>query len=285
MPDIRLIQRRIKSVTNTARITKAMEMVASSKMRKAQQRVLASRPFAVKLNELLGHLAAQVPQGEPLHSLLEHRTPKRVGLVHITADRGLVGSLNTNMNRRAATFILSQQVPVSVVTVGRKGREFMSRVGRDIRADFAGLGEQPGILDIAPIARIVMDDYLEGRYDQVYLAYTEFISTMSQRPVIQRLLPVEPLHPGGTYLVEFLYEPGPAAVLSQLLPRFVEMEIYHSILEHISSEQSARMVAMRSATENAKELVDDLTLTYNKARQESITTELLDIVGGAAALA
>lgn len=285
MPDIRLIQRRIKSVTNTARITKAMEMVASSKMRKAQQRVLASRPFAVKMNELLGHLAAQLPRGEALHPLLEDRPLRRIGVVHITADRGLVGSLNANMNRRTAGFILSQDVPVTLVTVGRKGREFMVRYGREVRADFTGLGEQPGILDIAPISRVVTDDYLEGRYDQVYLAYTEFISTMSQRPVIQRLLPVEPLHPGGTFTVEFLYEPSPAAVLAQLLPRFVEMQIYHAILEHISSEQSARMVAMRSATENAKELVDDLTLNYNKARQESITTELLDIVGGAAALA
>ncbi len=285
MPDIRLIQRRIKSVTSTARITKAMEMVASSKMRKAQQRVLASRPFAVKMGELLGHLAAQVPQGEALHPLLVQRTPRRIGVIHITADRGLLGSLNANMNRRTASFILSQEIPTTLITVGRKGREFMVRYGRDVRAEFTGFGEQPGILDIAPIAQIVIADYLEERYDQVYLAYTEFVSTMSQRPVIQRLLPVEPLHPGGSYLVDFLYEPSPAAVMAQLLPRFVEMEIYHAILEHISSEQSARMVAMRNATENAKELIDDLTLTYNKARQESITKELLDIVGGAAALA
>ncbi|MDP2726799.1 MAG: ATP synthase F1 subunit gamma [Dehalococcoidia bacterium] len=282
---MRLIRRRIKSVSNTARITKAMEMVASSKMRKAQQRVLASRPFAVKMNELLGHLAAQVSSGEPLHPLLEHRTPQRIAVVLVTGDRGLCGSLNANMNRRAASFILSQDVPVTIVSVGRKGRDFMVRYGRDVRAEFTGMGDQPGLLDIAPIAHIVIDDYLSGRFDQVYLAYTEFISTITQRPVLQRLLPVEPLHPGGTYLVEFLYEPSPEAVLAQLLPRFVEMQVYQAILEHISSEHSARMVAMRNATENAKELIDGLTLTYNKARQEAITKELLDIVGGAAALA
>ena len=284
MSTIRLIRRRIKSIGNTARITKAMEMVASSKMRRAQQSVLASRPFAVKMNELLGHLAAQLPQGEPLHPLLEHRSPQRIGIVHITADRGLCGSLNANMNRRTASFILTQDIPVTIVAVGRKGRDFMSRYGRDIRAEFTGLGDQPGILDIAPISHIVIDDYLNGRFDQVYLAYTDFVSTMTQRPVLRRLLPVEPIHPGGAYLVEFLYEPSPAAVLAALLPRFVEMQLYQAVLEHVSSEQSARMVAMRSATENAKELIEDLTLTYNKARQEAITKELLDIVGGAAAL-
>jgi len=281
---IRLIRRRIKSISNTARITKAMEMVASSKMRKAQQRVLASRPYAMKMNELLGHLAAQLPSGETLHPLLEHRTPQRIGVVHITADRGLCGSLNANMNRRTAAFVLAQEIPVTVVAVGRKGRDFMFRYGRDVRAEFTGLGDQPGLLDIAPISRIVIDDYLSGRFDQVYLAYTEFISTISQRPVLKRLLPVEPLHPGGAYVVEFLYEPSPEAVLAQLLPRFVEMQVYQAVLEHLSSEHSARMVSMRNATENAKELIDDLTLTYNKVRQEAITKELLDIVGGAAAL-
>lgn len=285
MPNIRLIQRRIKSVSSTARITKAMEMEASSKMRKAQQRVLASRPFAVKMGELLGHLAAQLLAGDMPHPLLEHRATRRIGVLHVTADRGLIGSLNANMNRRTASFLLSQETPATLITIGRKGREFMVRYGRDLRADFPGFGDQPGILDIAPVARIVIDDYLEGRFDEVYLAYSEFVSTMSQKPVVQRLLPVEPLHPGGTFLVDFLYEPSAEAVLAQLLPRYVEMQIYHAVLEHISSEHSARMVAMRNATDNANELIDDLTLYYNKARQETITKELLDIVGGAAALA
>ncbi|MDO8689886.1 MAG: ATP synthase F1 subunit gamma [Dehalococcoidia bacterium] len=285
MPNIRLIQRRIKSVSSTARITKAMEMEASSKMRKAQQRVLASRPFAVKMGELLGHLAAQLLAGDTPHPLLEHRATRRIGVLHVTADRGLIGSLNANMNRRTASFLLSQETPATLITIGRKGREFMVRYGRDLRADFAGFGDQPGILDIAPVARIVIDDYLDGRFDEVYLAYSEFVSTMSQKPVVQRLLPVEPLHPGGTFLVDFLYEPSAEAVLAQLLPRYVEMQIYHAVLEHISSEHSARMVAMRNATDNANELIDDLTLYYNKARQETITKELLDIVGGAAALA
>lgn len=285
MSTIRLIQRRIRSITSTARITKAMEMVASSKMRRAQQQVLASRPFAAKMNELLGHLAAQVPSGEPIHPLLAHRIPQRIGVVHITADRGLCGSLNANMNRRTAAFILAQEVPVAIIAVGRKGRDFMLRYGRDVRAEFTGIGDQPDLLDIAPICRIIIDDYLDGSFDQVYLAYTQFVSTITQRPVLQRLLPVEPLRPGGAYLLEFIYEPSPAAVLARLLPRFVEMQVYQAILEHISSEHSARMVAMRNATDNANELIGELTLTYNKARQEAITKELLDIVGGAAALA
>jgi F-type H+-transporting ATPase subunit gamma len=261
-----------------------MEMVATSKMRRAQQRVLASRPFAQKMNELLGHLAAQIPEREPPHPLLERRSPQHIGVVHITADRGLCGGLNSNMNRRTASFMLSQEIPVSLVTVGRKGREFMSRYGRDILADFSRLGDQPALMDTLPISHVIIDHYLEGGFDQVYLAYTQFVSTVTQRPIMQRILPVEPAPARAAYLAEYIYEPNPAAVLAELLPRFVEMQVYQAVLEHIASEHSARMVAMRNATENANELIQDLTLTYNKARQEAITKELLDIVGGAAAL-
>ena len=282
MANIRVIRRRIRSIQSTAKITKAMEMVATSKMRRAQERVLAGRPYAEKIQQVLADLAAQ--QGSSVHPLLERREVNRVQVIHITADRGLCGGLNTNMNRSTATFILEQVAPIVLITVGRKGREFMLRYGRDVRAEFTGISDRPSLLDTVPISRIVIDDYTSGLVDRVYLAYTRFVTTMTQRPVVQQLLPVEParMERGGE--IEYIYEPTSRVVLAELLPRFVEMEVYHAILESIASEQSARMVAMRNATENANELIEDLTLMYNKARQEMITRELLDITGGAEAL-
>ena len=282
MANIRVIRRRIRSIQSTAKITKAMEMVATSKMRRAQERVLAGRPYAEKIQQVLADLAAQ--PGRTVHPLLERREVNRVQAIHITADRGLCGGLNTNMNRSTATFILEQVAPTVLITVGRKGREFMVRYGREVRAEFTGISDRPSLLDTVPISRIVIDDYTSGLVDRVYLAYTRFVTTMTQRPVVQQLLPVEParMERGGE--IEYIYEPTSKVVLAELLPRFVEMEVYHAILESIASEQSARMVAMRNATENANEMIEDLTLMYNKARQEMITRELLDITGGAEAL-
>ena len=282
MANIRVIRRRIRSIQSTAKITKAMEMVATSKMRRAQERVLAGRPYAEKIQQVLADLAAQ--QGSSVHPLLERREVNRVQVIHITADRGLCGGLNTNMNRSTATFILEQVAPIVLITVGRKGREFMLRYGRDVRAEFTGISDRPSLLDTVPISRIVIDDYTNGLVDRVYLAYTRFVTTMTQRPVVQQLLPVEParMERGGE--IEYIYEPTSRVVLAELLPRFVEMEVYHAILESIASEQSTRMVAMRNATENANEMIEDLTLVYNKVRQEMITRELLDITGGAEAL-
>jgi len=180
--------------------------------------------------------------------------------------------------------MLEQDAEVTAVTVGRKGNEFIRRVGRDVRAEFTGLGDRPSLMDILPVSRVIMDDYTSGYVDAVYLVYAKFVTTMTQTPEMDQLLPLEPAKLPAMQNVEYIYEPGPEAVLGELLPRFVEMEVYHAILESIASEQSARMVAMRNATENANELIQDLTLMYNKARQESITTELLDISGGAAAL-
>jgi F-type H+-transporting ATPase subunit gamma len=285
MADIRLIRRRIRGIQSTAKITRAMEMIATSKMRRAQERGLAGRPYAEKIQQVLADLAALPREGEALHPLLQRRPVAKIGIVHITPDRGLCGGLNTNINRRTASFVLEQSVPVTIITVGRKGRDFMRRYGRDIRADFTGLGDRPGLLDTLPISRIIIDDYTNGIIDLVYLVYARFISTMVQRPIIQQILPVEPAEIPGAENVDYIYEPGAAAVLGELLPRFVEMQVYHAILESIASEQSARMVAMRNATDNANELIEELTLMYNKARQESITKELLDITGGAAALA
>ncbi len=260
-------------------------MIAASRMRRAQEAGLAGRAYSEKINQVLAALAALPQAGDSQHLLLQCRPVTRIAIVHITPDRGLCGGLNANINRWVGSFILEQSVPVTLITVGRKGLDFMRRYGRDIRAEFSRLGDRPGLLDTLPISRIIIDDYASGVIDLVYLAYTQFVSTMTQRPVLQQLLPVEPAIIPAAQNVDYIYEPSSALVLGELLPRFVEMQVYHAILESIASEQSARMVAMRNATDNANELVQDLTLMYNKARQESITKELLDITGGAAALA
>ena len=282
MANIRLIRRRIRTIQSTAKITKAMEMIATSKMRRAQERDLAGRPYAEKIRQVLADLAAQ-SEGTA-HPLLERRKVSRVEIIHITADRGLCGGLNANMNRNTAAFILEQTAPTVLITAGRRGRDFMLRYGREVRAEFTGISDRPTLLDTMPISRIVIDDYTNGFADLVYLAYTQFITTMTQRPMLQQLLPVEPAKTERKYEIEYIYEPSSKLVLAELLPRFVEIEVYHALLESIASEQSARMVAMRNATENANELVQDLTLMHNKARQEMITKELLDITGGVEAM-
>jgi F-type H+-transporting ATPase subunit gamma len=285
LADIRLIRRRIRGIQSTAKISRAMEMIATLKMRRAQERGLAGRPYSEKIHQVIADLAA-LPRAEaPLHPLLQRREVNRIAIIHVTPDRGLCGGLNANLNRKTGSFILEQNIPVILITVGRKGRDFMRRYGRDIRAEFSGLGDRPSLLDTLPISRIIIDDYTNGVIDLVYLVYAQFISTMVQKPLMQQILPVEPAAIPQAQNVDYIYEPGPGVVLGELLPRFVEMQVYHAILESIASEQSARMVAMRNATENANELIEELTLMYNKARQESITKELLDITGGAAALA
>ncbi|MFC1900235.1 ATP synthase F1 subunit gamma [Chloroflexota bacterium] len=284
MPDIRLIQRRIRGVQSIVKITRAMEMIATSKMRRTQERGLAGRPYSQKIREVIGDLFMLSRSGEVPHPLLEHREISRIGLVHITPDRGLCGGLVANINRAANNFIKAQNVPASIVCVGRKGADYMRKTGQDLQAEFTWLGDNPSYLDTLPISRIIIDDYTNGKIDAAFISYTEFISTLAQKPVILPILPVEPVDITPGQIGDFLFEPDPDAVLEALLPRFVEMQIYAAILEAIASEQSARMVAMRNATENAAELTDDLTLMYNKARQESITTELLDITGGVEAL-
>jgi F-type H+-transporting ATPase subunit gamma len=283
MANIRLIRRRIRSIQSTAKITKAMEMIATSKMRRAQDNVLAGRPYAEKIHQVLADLAAQ--PGAAVHPLLERREVKNIQVIHITPDRGLCGGLNTNMNRSTGSFILEQVAPTVLIAIGKKGRDYMMRYGREVRAEFTALGDQPSLMDTLPVSRIVIDDYSNGIVDAVYLAYSRFVTTVTQRPVLEQLLPVEPAKIERPGEIEYIYEPSSKAVLAELLPRFVEMEVYHAILESIASEQSARMVAMRNATDNAEEMVQDLTLVYNKARQEMITKELLDITGGAEALA
>jgi F-type H+-transporting ATPase subunit gamma len=283
MANIRLIRRRIRSVQSIAKITRAMEMIATSKMRRAQEAGTAGRPYDQKIRQVIADLAAINQTGES-HPLLQRRAVKKIAIVHISPDRGLCGGLNANLNRKTAGFILGQKIPVTLVGVGRKGIDSMHRYGREMRAEFTQLGDRPSLLDTLAISRIIIDDYTSGYVDEVYVVYTRFVSTMVQTPVMEKLLPVEPPAATQGSSADFDYEPESEDVLGALLPRFVEMEIYHAILESIASEQSARMVAMRSATDNAGELIQDLTLMYNKARQEAITTELLDISSGAAAL-
>jgi F-type H+-transporting ATPase subunit gamma len=285
MANTRTIRRRIRGVQNTAKITKAMEMIASSKMRKAQERGLAGRPYAEKIQQVIADLEALPRAAGEDHPLLQKRPVKKIAIVHITPDRGLSGGLDSNLNRKTANFILKQEVPVSLIAVGRRGIDFMRRYGREIRAEFCKLGDYPSMMDTLPISHILIEDYSNGTVDMAYIVYPQFINTMRQTPVVQQILPVVPAEIPKTQNVEYIFEPAAAEVLGKLLPRFVEMQIYHALLESIASEQSSRMVAMRNATESANELVHALTLAYYKARQESITAELLDIVGGAAAIA
>lgn len=266
-----------------------MELVAASKMRRTQERALAARPYADHMRAVLSRLSvyARGLEDDRKHPLLRERDVQHFAFIHITADRGLAGGLNANMNRAGAALALEKQPvvdAVSVLAVGKKGRDFFRRAGFPLLGEFAELGDYPSMNDILPIARIVIQDYIAGEIDEVYIGFQHFVNTAVQQPVVRRILPVEAPEGAEETGPDFIFEPGPEALLETLLPRYVEMQIFEAILEAAASEQSARMVAMRAATDAANEMVADLTLTYNKARQEMITGELLDIVGGVAAL-
>ncbi|MCC7352655.1 MAG: ATP synthase F1 subunit gamma [Anaerolineae bacterium] len=294
MATLREIRRRIRSVNSISQVTRAMQMVAASKMRRAQEQVLATRPYASKSWAVLHNLASQPAANQSLHPLLERRAQVRaLDVILITSDRGLCGAYNQNIIRASVQFIQKSNLPARIIAVGRRGRDFMLRYGRSVIAEFTDLPPRPGILDVTPIARTAMDDFLRGDVDEVYLAYTDFINTLSQKPTVRRLLPlttvmsaeqVEEAGPQHTLVGEYIYEPDPVTILGSVLPRFTELQVYQAVLEALASEHSARMVAMRSATENAKELLTTLRLTYNQARQSSITREMLEIAGGAEAL-
>ena len=276
-----------------------MEMVAAARMRRAQAAVTAGRPYSEMIAEVISNLAERM-QGNPeeMHPLLQRRPINNIAVIMITADKGLAGALSTNVIRRTTRFILDQPGNAAqnagIIAIGRKGRDFMVRYGRPLLAEFINVPDRPSISEIYPIARVAMDEYTSHRVDAVYLAYTDFVNTLIQRPTVFQLLPIdtgdEGEGGGGTQgsrrgdKTEYIYEPGPQQVLNQLLPRYVEVRIYQALLEHQASEHSARMVAMRNATENAKEVIDDLTLAYNKLRQTNITKEIIEISSGAAAL-
>lgn len=285
MPSTREIRRRIRSVKNIAQVTKAMEAVSAAKMRKAQAQVLATRPYANQAREVLSYIA-RLRGDASLNPLLQQRAAiKRIGLVLVTADRGLAGGFNANVIRRAAAFMREKRAggaEVEVISVGKKGRDWLLRYDPVIRAEFTKMPDSPRAADIGPIARVAIDDYVSGRFDEVYLVYTDFINTIKQEPTVQRLLPIEPAAPSVTMAPDYIFEPSPEAVLNQALYGFTEVQILQALFESLASEHSARMVAMRNATDAAKELIDTLTLTYNKARQEGITRELMDIIGGSA---
>ncbi len=298
MATAREIKRRIRSVENIGQITRAMEAVAASKMKRAQDQVLSTRAYAQKAWEVLTHLASQRVADEAMHPLLQIRPVNNIGLVLITSDRGLCGAFNHNMIRRALEFIeAAEGATVQLITVGRTGRNFMLRLGQPIVAEFSNLPAAPGLTDITPIARVAINGFLNGQFDLVCLAYTDFITTLTQRPAIKRLLPIRPMELGTqamaeyvedvrpTPVGEYIYEPDPHTILDEVLPRFTELQVYQAVLESIASEHSARMVAMRNATESAAELVEELTLSFNKARQQAITREIMDIAGGAEAMA
>jgi F-type H+-transporting ATPase subunit gamma len=281
MASIKILRRRIRSIQGTAKITRAMEMIATAKMRRTQQQALAGRPYSEKIRQVIANLAIEPQMKGGIPPLLQKRDVKKIYILHMTTDRGLCGGLNTNLNRTVAKFILEQKVPVTLITVGRKGRSFARSSGLNIYAEFSGLGDRATVRETLPISRVVIEDYSKGDVDLVYLAYPRFVSTMVQKPTIEILLPVEPAKVPPGQIGEYIYEPGASAVLNELLPRFVEMQVYHGVLELIASEQSARMVAMRNASEAAQDMIESLTLTLNKARQESITKEISEITGGA----
>jgi F-type H+-transporting ATPase subunit gamma len=281
----REIRRRIGSAKNIKQITRAMQFVAASKLRRAQESTLAARPYREKLDEVIADLAA-VLGGEDHPLLAGHdldREHNRL-IVIITSDRGLAGALNTNTIRFIAREITEHPGDLKVATVGRKGRDAMRRARVPIAAHFEGFGDRPSFADVLPLARLVTDDYVAGTYDRVDVVYSRFVSTLVQKPSMERLLPVEPSKdedgiPGG----QFLFEPNPAAFLQALLPRYVATRLFQAVLEAKASEESSRMVAMKNATENAQELIEDLTLSYNKVRQANITREMVEIASGAQA--
>jgi F-type H+-transporting ATPase subunit gamma len=282
---VRQIRRRVRSVTSIAKVTRAMELVAGSKMRRSQTRALAARPYAEKMLDILGDLAKQRGEEEQPHPFLTVRPAQHTLILFLSANRGLAGGLPSNMSRRAAAFALEQETPVSFVTVGKKARDFIVRAGQPLVADFT-MPDYPEQLATLPIASIAMDEYSSGRADRVFLLYPRFVNTAVQTPTVRQLLPIQPEQIVDRTVedVDYIYEPGPVQVFAELLPRFVEMTIYEAVLETEASELSARMVAMRNATEAANEMIQTLTLVYNKARQEQITKELLDIVGGVEAM-
>lgn len=286
MASPREIRRRIRSVRNISQITRAMEMVSASKMRRAQQRVLASRPYAERLQGVIADLASLQIDAEEIarFPLLEQREIKRSGIILITPDKGLTGPLNSNLLRRASRYVLNEAgVPVRIIAAGKKGRDFMVRSGQDVIAEFTGLGDKVSLDDLRPMAQVALDDFISGRVDAVYVVFPRFVNTISQIPEVRQILPIVRPEAEGAY-VDYIFEPSPEAVLESLLPRFVEIQIYQAMLESIASEHSARMVAMRNASQNAKDLVADLTLTYNKARQTQITREVSEIAAGAEAM-
>jgi F-type H+-transporting ATPase subunit gamma len=287
MPGTKEIRVKIRSVQNTRKITKAMEMVAASKMRKAQERMRTSRPYGEKIRNVAAHISHANP--EYRHPFLVHReSVKRIGLVVITTDKGLCGALNTNILRMVLNQYKEWQgqgEEVDVCAIGNKGLAFMQRLGAHIVSQAVQLGDRPQMDKLIGAIKVMLDGYVQDRFDRLVLAYTRFINTMKQEPVMEQLLPLTGERLGAPETVwDYLYEPEAKVVLDQVMTRYIEAIIYQAVAENMASEQSARMVAMKAASDNAANLIDELTLIYNKNRQAGITKEIAEIVGGAAAV-
>jgi len=281
------IRTKIKSVENTRKITKAMEMVAASKMRKAQDRMRASRPYAEKIRNIAAHMSAANPEYK--HAFLTKRdTVKNIGLIVVSSDKGLCGGLNTNMLRLSINQMKaweSEGKKIAVSAIGNKGLGFMTRVGANVKSNTIGLGDVPHLENLIGTVKVMLDAYTAGEIDQLFICYTKFINTMKQEPTIQQLLPLtgeQMGSPKGHW--DYIYEPEAKPVVDELMVRYVESLIYNAVAENMASEQSSRMVAMKSASDNAKNVIGELKLVYNKARQAAITKEISEIVGGAAAV-
>ena len=295
MPGSKEIRTKIKSVQNTRKITKAMEMVAASKMRRAQERMRMARPYGEKIRNVAAHISRANPEyRHPF--IVERDTVKRVGMIVVTADKGLCGGLNTNVLRLALAKIREWEAEgneIEACAIGNKGLGFLQRLGANIASQVIALGDRPHMEKLIGAVKIMLDAYTNGRIDRLMIFYTRFINTMKQEPVMEQLLPlsaermtiaadVNDATPVGTW--DYIYEPDAEAVLNQVLTRYIEALIYQAVAENMASEQSARMVAMKSASDNAASVIDELTLVYNKSRQAAITKELSEIVGGAAAV-
>ena len=291
MPSMKEIRGKIKSVQNTRKITQAMEMVAASKMRKAQERMRAARPYADKVRNIAAHMSGA--NSEYQHPFLIERPLQNVGLIMVTTDKGLCGGMNTNV-LRAATAQMKEWTDsgkkVQTTAIGNKGLGFLNRIGANVVSESTHIGDVPHMDELIGAVKVQIDAYLAGEIDAVYLAYTQFVNTMKQEPVVMQLIPLpkssltQSEEEKRAYSWDYLYEPSPEAVVEELLVRYIEALVYQSVAENIASEQSARMVAMKAASDNAKNVIGELQLVYNKSRQAAITKELSEIVGGAAAV-
>ena len=286
MPSTKEIRTQIKSIGSTRKITKAMEMVAASKMRRAQDRMRAARPYAEKMRTVVAHLAHAHPEYK--HPYVMEREVKAVGYIIVSSDRGLCGGLNINVFRKAVNDMTQwhdKKVPVNVSVIGKKASAFFKRFNAEVVSEATGLGDAPQLEELIGAVKVMMDDYLAGKIDRLFVVSNEFVNTMTQRPGVEQLIPIVPSDEKELdHYWDYIYEPDSKAVIDVLMARYIESLVYQAVAENVACEQAARMVAMKAATDNAGNLIDDLKLVYNKARQAAITQELSEIVSGAAAV-
>jgi len=286
MPGTKEIRAKIASVKSTQKITRAMQMVATSKMRRAQERMRLARPYAQKMRAVIGHLTEANPDYR--HPFLVAREPRAIGIIVISTDRGLAGALNANVFRQTLHLMReweSRGATVGLCLIGTKGLNFFRRLGTPVLASVSGLGDKPHVKDLIGTVKVMLDAYRDGKLDRLFLVNAQFVNTMTQKPAVQQLLPIEAMDTEGLpEHWDYIYEPDAAAILDGLLMRYIESQVYRAAVENVASEMAARMVAMKAATDNAGKLINELQLIYNKARQAAITKEISEIVGGAAAV-